>query len=131
MTAETFLAFYPQFTSAPEAVLAEYLTQAQGICSEDRWCDMANEGIRLYTAHKLTLYLRTFVASGATNAQVAAAGEAKGMKTNKSVGGVSIGMSESSATTGIEGYGDFKTTEYGIQFMTKARLVGLGGMYVL
>ena len=67
---------------------------------------------------------------GATEAQVAAAGAAKGITTNKSVGGVSVGMAESSATAVIEGWGAFKTTEYGVQFLTMARMVGMGGLYI-
>lgn len=130
MTAEDFKTFYPQFNTTPESVLSEYLSQAEAICTEDRWQDMRNEGIRLYVAHKLTLYLRTKTAEGATDAQVASAGAAKGIVTNKSVAGVSVGMSESSATTAITGWGAFKTTEYGIQFLTLARIVGIGGMYV-
>jgi len=133
MTATEFTTFYPQFKKiatdhAP--VVEEYLAQAHNICDEDRWMDMRNEGIRLYTAHKLTLYLKTITAENVPDAQVAAAGDAKGIKTNKTVAGVSVGMAESSATTGIPGYGAFKTTEYGIQFMTMARMVGMGGMYV-
>ena len=133
MTVSEFIAFYPQFKKIADdrsPVVEEYLAQAHSICDEDRWLDMRNEGIRLYAAHKLTLYLKTLTAEGATDAQIASAGDAKGIKTNKSVAGVSLGMAESSATTGIEGWGAFKTTEYGIQFMTLARMIGMGGMYI-
>lgn len=130
MTIENFKTFYPQFSNMPAEVLNEYFRLAQLICDPERWLEMTDEGVRLYTAHKCTLYLRTKAPDNAPNAMVAAMGEAKGIKTNKAVGGVSVGMSESSATTGITGWGDFKTTEYGIQFMTMARQVGIGGMYV-
>ncbi len=133
MTVTEFTTFYPEFnklaTDRPP-VVEEYLLQAHSICDEERWMDMRNEGIRLYIAHKLTLYLKTITAENATDAQIAVSGDAKGIKTNKAVGGVSVGMAESSATAAIEGWGAFKTTEYGIQFMTLARMVGIGGMYV-
>jgi hypothetical protein len=133
VTEAEFTEFYPQFAvvvTAHPKVIAEYLKQAHNICDDDRWMDMRDEGIRLYVAHKLTLYLKTLTANDASDAQIAAAGDAKGIKTNKAVAGVSVGMAESSATSGLPGWGAFKTTEYGIQFMTLARMVGMGGMYV-
>lgn len=131
-----FLDFFPQFTAFAAAhpkVITEYLAQAHNVCSADRWEDMQDEGIRLYTAHKITMYLRTAAGSNieATDAQLVAAGEAKGLKTNKSVGGVSVGISESTATVGVEGWNEFKLTEYGIQFMSKARLLFPMGVYVI
>ena len=55
LSAETFLAFYPQFSSFSQGVvLTEYLRQANarfGDFGED-----AEEARRLYVAHKLTLY---------------------------------------------------------------------------
>ena len=56
MTAADFLAFYPQFSIIPAAVLSAYVEAAS--LRFDEFDEDAKEARRLYTAHKLTLYAR-------------------------------------------------------------------------
>ena len=128
-TLEDFLPFYPQFINVPPVVLNEYIRQAN-LLPGDVWDEWLPEGRRLYVAHKCTLYLRTTVPDGASNDAVAAAGTAQGTYASKSVGGVSVSYGANAATAGIEGWGDLKETEFGIQFLSIARRLMLGGIYV-
>ena len=59
MTAQDFLAFYPQFDSVfPTVVLSAYIAQANA--RFDQFGDDAEEARRLFVAHKLTMYARSF-----------------------------------------------------------------------
>ena len=61
MTKEEFLAFYPQFDSSfPSLVLDAYVVQANA--RFDQFEEDAEEARRLFVAHKLTMYARTFPA---------------------------------------------------------------------
>lgn len=133
MTSEFFLAFYPQFGSIPPVVLDEYVEQAN--LRFDDFLESAEEARRLYCAHKLTLYAQTFTAaqSGAPSASGMAALRGAGVAAqalSKSVGGVSVSKSEGSAVSSINGYGEWKQTEFGLQLITLAKIVTAGVRYV-
>lgn len=133
MTAETFLAFYPQFSFANEVVLAEYVDQAN-LRFKD-CLDAAEEARRLYIAHKLTLWAQTYVVMPEEmNPELAAkklsgAGVAA-QALSKSVGGVSVSKSEGSALSSISGYGELKQTEFGLQLIQLLKIATAGGRYV-
>ena len=58
------------------------------------------------------------------------AAETKGLVASKSVDGVSVSYDFSTALSDLDGWADWKTTEYGIQFVTLAKNFMRGGMYV-
>ena len=59
MTVQDFLAFYPQFDGPfPQVVLLAYIDSAN--TRFDSFGDDAEEARRLFVAHKLTMYARTF-----------------------------------------------------------------------
>lgn len=127
MTAADFLAFYPQFDSVfPEVVLNSVLDSAS--LRFDEFDEDAEEARRLYAAHKLTLYARTFPASleaqGGVSSFSALASVGDGTKiTSKKVDDVSVtyasGNSGSSIATGLS---DLEETSYGLQLLTLLRL---------
>lgn len=127
MTAADFLAFYPQFDSVfPEVVLTSVLVSAS--LRFDEFDEDAEEARRLYAAHKLTLYARTFPASleaqGGASSFSALASAGDGTKiTSKKVDDVSVtyasGNSGSSIATGLS---DLEETSYGLQLLTLLRL---------
>ena len=127
LSAEAFLAFYPQFSSFSQGVvLTEYLRQANarfGDFGED-----AEEARRLYVAHKLTLYSASMPPPGVTSAPAAIAAAGRGALqevSSRKVGEVSVTYSEtssdSSASTGLA---DLKKTAFGLQLLSLLRLYG-------
>lgn len=89
-TQDMFLADFPQFTDGgggfigPAAVLALFVKRAGSAVSPDKWEDW-RYACGLYTAHYLTLYLRTYADRAESPAQAAAAGATVGIVDRKSV----------------------------------------------
>jgi hypothetical protein len=138
-TIADFLAVYPQFGAyagdppvwsgvIPEAVLQMYINLASACLSQERWCDSWQVGMALFVAHFATLYLQSTTAPGSSAAQVAQAGQAKGVLVSKAVGDVSGSYQQ--IVSDIDGWAAWKLTTFGQQLLTMARLIGKGGMYV-
>jgi len=123
MTQSGFTDFYPQFAGfTPEAVLAEYVRQANGRFGSFAGPD-AEEARRLYTAHRLTMYARTVLPDGApaTPAQLAAAGEARKV-TGRKAGEVSVTYAAGAASSAA--FADLEETSFGLQLRGLLRLYG-------
>lgn len=85
----------------------------------------------LYVAHYATLYLRTYAASSETPQQAAATGALVGVVSSAKLGQDSVSYDTDALTKATEDWGDLNATQYGQLLATKARLVGMGGTYVL
>lgn len=109
--------------------LQYFIDMAQAVVKEARWHGMWKEGMRLYIAHHITLYLST-PQEGASAIALSNAGKVPGAITNKTVGPVSVGYDNSQATSDLTGWAAYKLTTYGTQFATLAKLLGKGGMYI-
>lgn len=130
MTAEYFLAFYPQFAGIDDFVLNEFVNQSN-LRFADAY-DAAEEARRLYIAHKLTLWAQSAVDAGngmPSVKQLAFSGLAA-QSLSKSVGGVSVSKTEGSAVNSINGYGELKQTIYGLQLIGLLKAIAAGGRYV-
>lgn len=128
---DEFLAFYPQFTGkVPDIVLEAYIGMANACLSIERWNEQWQVGMSLYVAHFITLYLTTMDDPTAPASKVIAASKgAMGIPASKSVGDVSISYDYSYLST-VSSWSSWLTTTYGQQFVTLAKLMGKGGMYV-
>jgi hypothetical protein len=124
------LLVYPT-PAIPYPVLLMYINLAQSCVQYNRWLEWWPMGMGLFIAHYVTLYLYSQGAPGSPPGQAALAGMgmARGILTSKSAGDVSAGYSPI-MTTGWENWGAWSLTLYGQQFMTMARMVGFGWMYV-
>ena len=129
LTAEAFLAFYPQFSSFSQGVvLPEYLRQANARFSD--FGEDAEEARRLFVAHKLTLYSASCLAEGITSptkAQIASAGRGAMQEVaSKKVGEVSISYSTSTSTANgnYTGLNDLNQTVYGMQLLSLLTVYG-------
>ena len=80
-----------------------------------------------FVAHYATLYLRSEGNVGSTAGQIAASGLTRGIMVTKSAGNVSA-MIE--VPKGLEEWGAWTSTEYGVQLATIAKVIGIGGMYI-
>ena len=134
---EDFKAIYPLFWSAeikpmlPDEVIEMYVGFALAIVNIARYHEAWKVCVCLVVAHFLILYLRTMSATpDPTAADIIKAAETKGLVASKSVDGVSVSYDYSTAISDLEGWASWKTTEYGIQFITLARVYNMGGMRV-
>lgn len=128
---EDFLLIFPQFENVPASVTEMYIEMANKSILESRWHSKWKLAISLYIAHFLTLWAKTSKEEPMTPAQLAVAGESKGAILSKSVDGVSVSYSATSAENDLQGWGSFKDTLYGQQFASLAKFAGFGGMYVI
>ncbi len=131
-----FLAFYPKFTNlVPAPVLNAYIALATASLMQARWREGWAIAMGLYVAHLATLYLKTEgdqVAAGANDnvtaqTAVSAAQRGLGVLVSKSAGGVSAGYQ---TIKGVDDWGSFALTSYGTDLATKARVVGMGPVWV-
>lgn len=129
-TKETFLSYYPQFTSVPDLFITMYLNLAHATVKYTRWDDAWTMAMGLFMAHFCTLYLQSVSSATSTAARIVAAGEAHGLTTSKSVGDVSKSTDYNTIAQGLEGWAMWLSTAFGQQYATMAKLVCKGGMYV-
>lgn len=138
-TLEDFLDFFPNFEDVivglhdnipiPNAVIDMYIQFASDCVNVKVWGKQWKYAMSLFIAHFLVIYIQAQIPDNATAQQVLATAQAKGLISSKSVGDVSVSYDFSSAIKGVESWGQFTTTEYGLQFANLAKLVAKGGMY--
>ena len=129
MTADAFLAFYPQFGGVfPEIVVSSYVEEANL-----RFADFgedAEAARRLYIAHRLTLYAKTMPGSmesgsgrTASYSSLASAGDGSRI-TSKKVDGVAVTYASGTSASGSaeSELTDFTETIYGLQLLSMMRM---------
>lgn len=131
-TPDDFRAAMPAFTSeiAPDSIVQQYVDMAQAVVKQARWHELWQEGMRLYIAHFLTLYVQGNSPAEAGRPGIVNAGMTRGVATAKTVGGVSVSYDINAANGDLTGWAGWKLTNYGTQFATLSRLLTKAGMYV-
>ena len=115
----------------PDAMLQTFIEQANDSVLPSRWGSMWRYAAGLYVAHFAAMYLKTY-ASASDNAAQAANGAAQvGVVKTATMGDTSVSYDNSAITAGTEKWGAWNATQYGAQLVTMARMVGMGGMYVI
>lgn len=134
---EDFLAAYPQFGTkttgeevVPRVVLESWVKLAHASIHKNRYHDAWEICMGLYIAHWLTLYLQTAAAADDPLQKQITAGLAKGLQSSKSAGDISVSYDFGSINEDFVGWGVYKLTSYGQQFVTMARMYAIGGMVV-
>lgn len=129
---------FPQFfdhdsvSLLPPAIQMEFIRQANASIQPDKWLDGWRYACGLYVAHYATLFLRTYSPEGSeTPAQAAATGALVGVVTSAKLGQDSVTYSADTLTKATADWGDLNATQYGQLLATRARLVGMGGSYVI
>lgn len=136
-TLDMFVEDFPQFSclSSPgqNIPLEEFIKQANAAIQPDKWLDGWRYACGLYTAHCTTLYLRTVPdeTGPLTPSQLAAMGSSTGIVKSAQLGDSSVTYDTSALTAATERWGDLNATQYGQLLASRARLVGMGGTYVL
>ena len=107
------------------------LAQANAAISPERWGDGWRYACGLYVAHNAALYLRTYSESSSTPAQAAASGALVGVVKSAQLGDSSVSYDTDALTRATADWGDLNATQYGQMLAARARLIGMGGSYVL
>lgn len=138
-TINDFYSFFPNFYNIieglngnipiPSAVIDMYIQFANDCVNKKVWGNQWEFAMSLFIAHFLTIYIQAQFPENATAQQVLATAQSKGLISSKSVGDVSVSYDFSSAIKGVESWGQFTTTEYGLLFANLAKLMSKGGMY--
>ena len=134
-----FLDMFPQFgqktdeTSwvVPEEIIQMWVDIARSSVYESRFHTMWKPAIGFFIAHWLTLYLETMSDPDSSLSNIINSGMAQGIQSSKSAGSLSVSYDFASFTDDFQGWGSYKQTAFGQQFITLAKMHTLGGMYVL
>lgn len=138
--AEMFLADFPQFFHkeetvdvcwVPETILSQFISMANKSIQPDKWLEQWRYACGLFVAHNATIYLKSFSEETNSPQAAAATGDVLGTVKSATLGDASVTYDDGSSTQGIAEWGDLNSTRYGQLLATKARLVGMGGSYVL
>jgi hypothetical protein len=109
------------------AVLNVFINLASASVMQARWQDGWLLGMALFIAHYATLWLRSD-GTPAVNGEMAAQQAMRaGIQVSKTVGDTNTTYQP---VQGIEDWGAWNTTMYGMQFATMARVVGAGSMLI-
>lgn len=136
-TAEMFQQDFPQFYSpdgtclVPATMLGEFVSMANACILPDKWLESWRYGAGLYVAHYATLYLRTYAENSPSAALAAATGALVGVVKSATLGDSSVSYDTTAITKGTEEWGDLNATTYGQMLANRAKLVGMGGSYVI
>lgn len=96
----------------PNDMVAFWSTIAESNVAIDKWGDIRNQAVELYTAHHLIL---------ASDSDI---GKQTGLLNSKSIGDVSVGY-DTGSTSELNA-GHWNTTTYGKMFIRLARMYGAG-----
>lgn len=141
-TAAMFQADFPQFYTRataeepvasllPAAVLEMFIAETNGIIDRERWADSWRYAAGLYVAHQAALYLRSFSEGSDTPKQAAQSGELTGVVKSAKLGDASVTYDTEALTAATSAWGDLNATVYGQMLATRARLICMGGSYVI
>lgn len=125
MDITTFRQDFPEFASTtdyPDAQVQFWLGVGGKLLRADRWFDLLDQGLELFTAHHLAIQAKdkkTSVAGGIP-------GAVQGQQTSKSVDKVSVSYDTSKVS--YEDAGFWNMTSYGIQYWNLLMMVGAGGV---
>lgn len=136
-TVEQFRVDYPQFFTVegvsllPPSMLCKVIDMANTAVQPDKWLDEWRFAVGLYTAHYVTLFLRSYAPSSETPQQAAASGALVGVVKSANLGDGSVTYDTSAITAGTEDWGDLNSTTFGQMFANRAKLIGLAGTLVI
>ena len=126
-----FLLAYPQFTDiVPSAILQNFIDYAHACVKKTRYKAAWIICMGFFVAHFATLYLQSAKSAGTAAEEVMAAAEARGLVTGETVDGVSYTTDVNAVNNDLNGWAQWKLTQFGVQFASFARIYGKGGMYV-
>lgn len=136
-TSEMFWNDFPQFmrpdgtSLIPITMLEQFVEQVNAAIQPDKWLDKWRYAAGLYIAHYVTMYLRTYQETSETPAEAAGTGDLIGVIASAKLGQDSVTYDTDALTKATAEWGDLNSTQYGQMLASMARLVGMGGTYVI
>ena len=139
-TEEMFLEDFPQFSKVgmrpreslvPEGILGIFIGNANRSILPSRYFETWRYAAGLYVAHFSALDLKTYSDGSATAAQAAGSGQQTGLISEASMGDTSVKYDNEAITLSMAKWGSWNATQYGQQLISMARMIGMGGMYVI
>lgn len=117
----------------PDAILDMFILMANAAIQECRWHEKWRYAMGLYIAHYATLYLRSYAEPTENSNASGAAGSGGliGVVKSAHLGDTSVSYDVSSVVSATENWGAWNATAYGQLLVTEARLVALGGSYII
>ena len=147
---EMFLTDFPQFTKkrsseitegeevesqvislVPEPMLQVFINNSNASILPSRYGEIWRYAAGLYVAHFSALYLKTYSDGSANPARAAATGQQTGLVKEATMGDTTISYDNEAITEASAKWGSWNATQYGQQLVTMARMIGMGGMYVI
>lgn len=126
-TSDNFLRAYPQFSILGTSVVDAWVGIAHQCVKYSLWDKTWELGMGLFIAHFLTLYQQTIEED--LGNPVLSKGLSKGLITSESVGGMSVSYDLGSFTSEFDGWGTFKQTIFGQQYVHFLQM--MGGFFIL
>lgn len=114
----------------PEEALEIFLGMANTNILQSRWFEKWKYACALYVAHYATLYLQTYKEQS-ENLQEASEGRPTGLISSTSLGDASISYDNSIITQSLNKWGIWAATSYGQQLVNEAKLIGVGGAFII
>ena len=143
-TIDMFLEDFPQFTNEdadpgsgdwpsiiPETIFNTFLVMANDAVFVLRWGDKWRWAMGMYIAHYATMYFKTYSETGLKPAQLAKTGQSAGLLTQTTFGDVSVTYDVTIMTKATASWGMWNATIYGQMLATEARLIGMGGAFII
>jgi len=115
----------------PQTMLDLFIQQANESVLPSRWGSLWRYAAGLYVAHFCTIYLKTYSLGSESGAQASANAAQVGVVKSSTLGDSSVSYDNAAITAGTEKWGAWNATQYGQMFVTLARQVGIGGVYVI
>jgi len=126
-TSDNFLTAYPQFSTLDTSIVDAWVGIAHQCVKYSLWDKTWELGMGLFIAHFLTLYQQT-IEEDLVN-PVLSKGLSRGLITSESVGGMSVSYDLGSFTSEFDGWGTFKQTIFGQQYVHFLQM--MGGFFIL
>lgn len=123
----------PTESIVPDAFLQMILDIANLSILECRWNEKWRFAIGLYVAHYATLYLRAYQEASPDNTPESAAGSGSllGVVSSAKLGDAQVSYDTGAITSGTTEWGALNSTSYGQLLASEARLVSVGGSYII
>lgn len=136
-TLEMFKGMFPEFIKGDAFVVSNDVVQmfvdiANSVISPSRYGEMWKLCCGWYVAHRLTMYLKTYNPNANGNiGAIVGKSASKGNIASSTLGDASISYDNKSISEADAKWGELNQTTYGTQLIAQARLIGMGGSYVI
>lgn len=115
----------------PEATVQRYIDAANNSVLPSRWAESWRDAVGLYVAHLCALRMQTYADGSVSQSAAASNAGQVGVVSSAKMGDTSIAYDNGAINAGTEKWGTWNATKYGAQFITMARMIGIGGVYAI